>query len=238
MQPNRFPQSSVRNSVSYDAGLRTYFERVYNVMALGLVVTGAVAYGVASVPDLFKMFHGSVLGIAIALAPLGIIFFGLNPSKIHSLSVTAVTGLYFLLTALFGVSLSYIFLLYSSESIARVFFVTSGMFAATSLYGYTTKKDLSSMGSLMMMGLIGIIIAGLVNIFLQSSMVQFVTSVMGVIIFTGLTAWDTQAIKETYNGSNGSQINAKMAVMGALSLYLNFINLFVMLLRLMGNSRD
>lgn len=237
MQQERFPQASVRG-VTYDAGLRAHFSRVYNTMALGLVVTGAVSYGVASVPELFKMFNGSILGIIVALAPLGIVFFGLTPAKIHRMSLGSVSGLYYLLTALFGISLSYIFAMYSTESIARVFFITAGMFAGTSIFGYTTKKDLSGMGGLMIMGLIGIIIASLVNIFLQSTMMQFVTSVMGVIIFTGLTAWDTQRIKETYSEANGSESNAKMAVMGALSLYLNFINLFMMLLRLMGSQRN
>lgn len=238
MQNERFPQVSARSGVTYDVGLREHFGRVYNAMALGLVVTGAVSYGVASVPELFRMFNGTILGIIVMLAPLGIVFFGLTPSRMHSMSVGAISGLYYLLTALFGISLSYIFMMYSSESIARVFFVTAGMFAGTSVYGYTTKRDLSGMASLMVMGLIGIIIAGLVNIFLQSTMVQFVTSVIGVIVFTGLTAWDTQNIKETYREANGVETNAKLAVMGALSLYLNFINLFMMLLRLFGSQRN
>ncbi len=221
-----------------DAGLRAHFQSVYNTMALGLVVTGGLAYGVASSPDLLKLFHGTFLGIVIALAPLGILFFGLSPSRLHRMSVGAVTGLYFLLTALFGVSLSYIFLAYAGESIARVFFITAGMFAATSIYGYTTRKDLSSMGSLMVMGLIGIIIASIVNIFMQSAMMQFVISWIGVIVFTGLIAWDTQRIKETYSIGHGREANAKLAVMGALSLYLDFINLFVTLLRLFGSSRN
>jgi FtsH-binding integral membrane protein len=238
MQNDRFPQASARSGVTYDAGLREHFGRVYNMMALGLVVTGAISYGVASVPELFKMFNGSILGLVVMLAPLGIMFFGLTPAKIHRMSLTMVSGLYYLITALFGISLSYIFAMYASESIARVFFITAGMFAATSVYGYTTKKDLSGMGGLMVMGLIGIIIASLVNIFLQSTMLQFVTSVIGVIVFTGLTAWDTQNIKETYSEANGSESNSKMAVMGALSLYLNFINLFMMLLRLFGSQRQ
>jgi FtsH-binding integral membrane protein len=238
MQQDRFPQVQTRTGVTYDAGLRAHFQRVYNTMALGLLVTGAVAYGVAAVPQLLAMFHGTILGIVVALAPLGIIFFGLTPRKIHSMSLGMVNGLYYLLTALFGVSLAYIFAVYSGESIARVFFITAGMFAATSVFGYVTKKDLSGMGGLMIMGLIGILIASIVNIFLQSSMVMFVTSVIGVIVFTGLIAWDTQNIKETYREANGAESNAKLAVMGSLSLYLNFINLFMMLLRLMGSQRN
>jgi uncharacterized protein len=238
MTQDRFPQQSVRGGVTYDEGLRAHFSRVYNTMALGLLVTGAVAYGVAMTPQLFQLVNGTFLGIIIALAPLGIIFFGLTPNRIRSMSLSTVSGLYYLLTGLFGLSLSYIFLAYSGESIARVFFITAGMFAGTSIFGYTTKRDLSGMAGLMIMGLIGIIIAGLVNIFLQSSMVQFVTSVMGVVIFTGLTAWDTQAIKESYNSAHDGESSAKMAVMGSLSLYLNFINLFMMLLRLMGSQRN
>ena len=238
MQSDRFPQVSARSGVTYDAGLRAHFQRVYNTMALGLVVTGLISFGIASTPALFQMVNGTILGIVVALAPLGILFFGLSPSRIQRMSLGAVNAMYYLVTALFGISLSYIFAMYSGESIARVFFITAGMFAATSVFGYTTKKDLSGMGGLMIMGLIGIIIASLVNLFLQSTMLQFVTSVLGVIIFTGLTAWDTQNIKETYREANGADSNAKMAVMGALSLYLNFINLFVMLMRLMGSQRQ
>lgn len=236
MQDNRNVYAKPRET-SIDAGLQAHMQRVYNMMAAGLVVTGAIAYWVSSVPQIFAMFHGTILGIVVALAPLGIIFFGLTPHKVARMSMTAVTALYFALTALFGVSLSYIFLAYSTESIARVFFITASMFAAMSIYGYTTKKDLTGMGSLMFMGLIGIIIAMVVNIFLQSAMIHFVTSAIGVVVFTGLTAWDTQRIKETYHMSYGQDVLYKTAVMGALSLYLDFINLFVMLLRLFG-GRD
>lgn len=218
-----------------DAGLQAYMQRVYNMMSLGLVFTGAISYLVASTPQFVQAVHGTFLGLIIALAPLGIMFFGLNPRKLHAMSVGKVTGLYFLLTGLFGVSLSYIFLAYSTESIARVFFITASMFAATSIYGYTTKKDLTSLGSLMFMGLVGIIIASLINIFLRSEMLHFVTSAIGVLVFTGLTAWDTQRIKETYYAAHDRETLTKIAVMGALSLYLDFINLFIMLLRLFGN---
>lgn len=237
MEPNRYSIPKSREG-SFDAGLQSHMQRVYNTMALGLVVTGFVAYFVASTPALLQAVYGTPLSWVVMLAPLGIIFFGLNPAKIQRMSMGTVSGLYYLLTALFGVSLSYIFLAYTHENIARVFFITAAMFAGTSIYGYTTKKDLSGMGGLMMMGLIGIIIASLVNLFMQSSMVNFVVSVIGVIVFTGLTAWDTQYIKESYRTSGGGESAAKMATMGALSLYLNFINLFMMLLRLMGNSRN
>lgn len=218
-----------------DRGLQGYMQRVYNAMAMGLVFTGTVAWFTYQTPQLFQSIHGTWAGLIVALAPLGIVFFGLTPHKVARMSVGAVTGLYLLLTGLFGLSLSYIFVAYSSESIARVFFITAGMFSATSIYGYTTKKDLTSMGSLMFMGLIGIIIAGLVNLFLQSAMLHFVTSAIGVVVFTGLTAWDTQRIKEMYSISHGTEALTKTAIMGALSLYLDFINLFMMMLRLFGN---
>ena len=234
----QFSGSKSKPVSGIDEGLRAHFQRVYNMMAAGLATTGVISYGVAQVPALFQAVHGTLLGIVIMLAPLGILFFGLTPRKMHSMSVTAVTSLYFVFTALFGISLSYLFAVYSGESLARVFFITAGMFAATSVDGYTTKKDLSGLGSLMFMGLIGILIAGIVNIFLQSAMVYFVTSVIGVIVFTGLIAWDTQAIKETYNEAMGQESLAKLAVMGALRLYLDFINLFLFLLRLFGGNRN
>lgn len=240
MSDNRYTIPRSREAgTAVDAGLRAHMQRVYNAMAAGLVLTGTLAYAVSSTPNLREIYYSnSILQWVVILSPLAIVFFGLTPRRVQNMSIGAVTGLYLLLTALFGVSLSSIFLVYSAESIARVFFITAGMFAATSIYGYTTKKDLASMGSLMFMGLIGIIIASLVNIFLQSTMLHFVTSVIGVIVFTGLTAWDTQFIKESYRQAGAGEGAAKMAVMGALNLYLNFINLFMMLLRLFGSARQ
>ncbi len=237
MQPDRNSFATKRET-TIDVGLRTHMQRVYNMMAIGLVLTGVLAYAVGTSEELFQLYYSiPMLPIIVGLAPLGIIFFGLTPSKVQRMSVGKVTGLYLTLTALFGISLSSIFMVYSTESIARVFFITAGMFSATSIYGYTTKKDLTSLGGFMFMGLIGLIIASLVNIFMQSTMLHFMISWAGVIIFTGLTAWDTQNIKETYNASYGHDSLTKMAVMGALRLYLDFINLFIMLLRLFG-GRD
>lgn len=234
MSDNRY-QTAQSREASVDRGLQAYMQKVYNVMALGLVVTGLVAWFTYQTPQFFNAIHGSWLGLVVALSPLAIIFFGLTPHKVARMSVGAVNGLYYLMTGLIGLSLSYIFAAYSGESIARVFFIAAGMFAATSIYGYTTKKDLSSLGSLMIMGVIGVIIAMIVNIFLQSAMLQFVISIIGVIAFTGLTAWDTQRIKEMYNATIGQSATAKMATMGALSLYLDFINLFQFLLMILGN---
>ena len=225
-------------SKTIDEGLRAHMSRVYNMMAIGLVLTGVLAYAVGTSEELLRIYMGnSLIYWTVILAPLGIVFFGLTPGRVRRMSIGAVAALYLTLTGLFGISLSTIFLVYSTESIARVFFITAGMFSATSIYGYTTKKDLTSMGSFMFMGLIGIIIATLVNFFMQSSALHFAISVIGVIVFTGLTAWDTQRIKETYHASYGQDSLTKMAIMGALSLYLDFINLFIMLLRLFG-GRD
>lgn len=236
MQPDNMPSYAKARETTFDAGLRVHMQRVYNMMAIGLVVTGMLAYAVASIEGLREFYYSnSLLHMAIMVAPLGIIFFGLTPAKVTRMKVGTVAGLYIALTALFGISLSSIFLVYSAESITRVFFITAGMFSVTSIYGYTTRKDLAAMGSLMFMGLIGIIIASIVNFFMHSTMMEFVISVIGVIVFTGLTAWDTQRIKETYSASHSHETVTKMAIMGALSLYLDFINLFLMLLRLFGN---
>ncbi len=219
-----------------DAGLQAHMQGVYRKMCLGLIVTGAIAFAVANTPVLFNLVFGTPLIWVAMLAPLAIVWFGFSPRKMQTKSTGYVTGMFLLVAGLFGLSFASIFHAFSGESIARVFFITSGMFAAMSLYGYTTKKDLTSMGSFLFMGLIGIIIAMVVNLFIQSEAVHFAISVIGVIVFTGLTAWDTQRIKESYHVSFGSEANAKAATMGALGLYLNFINLFMMLLHLMGNQ--
>lgn len=165
--------------------------------------------------------------------------FGFTPGRMHRLPAGQLQTLFFVYAGLMGLSMASIFLAYTAESIARVFFITAGMFAATSLYGYTTKRDLSRMGSFMIMGVIGLLIASVVNIFLKSSMLYFVTSAIGVIVFTGLTAWDTQRLKETYAyGSSMVGANAKLAVEGALNLYLNFVMLFQYMLSFMGNARE
>ena len=200
------PRYSIPESreTAVDAGLQAYMQRVYNVMAAGLVVTGLVAYFVSTSPMLVQAIHGTWLGLIVIFSPLVILFFGLTPERVQRMSVTAVSGLYFGITALIGLSLSYIFLAYTSESIARVFFITAGMFAAMSIYGYTTRRDLTAFGSFLFMGLIGLILAMVVNWFLQSAMLQFVISGAGVLIFTGMTAWDTQRIKEQYHVSYAS----------------------------------
>ena len=218
-----------------DAGLRAYMLRVYNYMTGGLALTGLVAYAVASSPALSDIINGSGLSIVVMLAPLAFVLvlsFG-----IHKLKASTAQVLYWAFAAVMGVSMSFIFLAYTGASITRVFFITAGTFGAMSLYGYSTKRDLTAWGSFLIMGLIGIIIAMIVNIFIQSTMMHFVISVIGVLVFVGLTAYDTQKIKESYSADDGTEIMAKKSIMGALRLYLDFLNLFLMLLRLFGARR-
>ncbi len=221
-----------------DEGLRSFMLSVYNYMGLGLAITGIVALVVASTPALWQPIFGTPLKWVVMLAPLGFVFF--LSARIQSMSASAAQITFWLFAGVMGLSMASIFLFYTGESIARVFFVTAATFGAVSLYGYTTKRDLTGMGSFLFMGLIGIVIASLVNLFIGSSALQFAVSVIGVLVFTGLTAWDTQRLKNQYLGSlqMGGELVAKGAIMGALSLYLNFINLFMMMLQLFGNQRN
>lgn len=221
------------HALAYSEGLRTYMLRVYNYMALGLGLTGAVALLVVSSPAILHAIL-PVMWLFI-LAPLGLVFF--LSFRINAIQYSTAQMVFWLYAALNGVAFSVLFLAYTYESIARVFFITAGTFAAMSLYGYTTRKDLSAWGSFLFMGLIGIIIASLVNLFVGSSMLQFMVSIAGVLIFTGLTAYDTQAIKEDYVEGVSQEVAGKKAIFGALRLYLDFINLFLMLLRLLGDRR-
>ena len=220
----------------YDEGLRRHMLRVYNIMGLGLVVTGLVAMLVASTPAIYGPIFGSPLKWVVMLAPLAFIF--VFSMKMETMTASTAQALFWTFCALMGLSMASIFVVFTGQSIARTFFITAAMFGATSLYGYTTKRDLSKMGSFLMMGLIGIVIASLVNLLVGSSALQFAISIIGVLVFTGLTAYDTQSIKEQYAEGFGGEGNAKLAVMGALSLYLNFINLFQMLLSLTGQRED
>ena len=218
-----------------DVGLRRYMLQVYNYMASGLALTGIVAYMTASSDVMINTIFGSPLKWVVMLAPLGLVFF-LSARIAHVKAATAQT-IFWVFAVLMGLSMASIFLAFTGTSIARVFFITAGTFAGMSLYGYTTKKDLSGWGSFLMMGLIGVIIASLVNIFLQSSALHFVISVVGVLVFVGLTAYDTQKIKAIYSEADDSETYTKKAIMGALNLYLDFINLFIMLLHLFGDRR-
>jgi uncharacterized protein len=218
-----------------DAGLRAHMQHVYNYMAGGLVLTGIVAYG-AAVSGFYQSIAGTPLIWIVMLAPLGFVLalsFG-----IQRMSAGTAMTLFWIYAAVMGLSLAGIFLVYTGTSIARVFFITAATFGAMSLYGYTTRSDLSGFGSFLLMGLIGIVIASIVNIFVGSSALQFAISIIGVIVFVGLTAYDTQRIKEMYLESDTAETAGKKAVLGALALYLDFINLFMMLLQLFGQRRQ
>jgi FtsH-binding integral membrane protein len=235
--PDRsYTTRTVTGATDIDVGLRQYMLRVYNYMTGGLAVTGIVAYLVSTSATLMQTIYGTPLAWVVMLAPIGFVLF--FSFRIQKMSVVAAQAVFWAFAAAMGLSLSYIFAVYTGASIARVFFITAGTFAAMSLYGYTTKRDLTAWGSFLFMGLIGIIIASVVNMFLASSALNFAISVIGVLVFVGLTAYDTQKIKETYLESDGAAVMAKKAIMGALNLYLDFINLFIMLLRLFGSVRQ
>jgi FtsH-binding integral membrane protein len=248
-------QSQAQTGALIDEGLRSYMLKVYNLMALALVITGVAALAFAMMattndPSLAqatlpngKMLTGlgyaiyaSPLKWAVMLAPIGLVFF--LSFRIQHMSTSTAQLTFWIYAALMGVSLSSIFLRYTSDSIVQTFFVTAAAFGALSLYGYTTKKSLSGMGSFLIMGLFGLIIASIVNIFLQSSAMQFAISAIGVLIFAGLTAYDTQKIKEMYFDGDDMATAGRKAIMGALTLYLDFINLFTFLLHFMGNRDE
>jgi FtsH-binding integral membrane protein len=218
-----------------DLGLRQYMLRVYNFMAGGLAVTGLVAY-VAAASGFYQQIAGTPLIWLVMLAPLGAVLF--LTFRIERVSVGTAQAIFWGYAALMGLSLAGIFLVFTHTSIARVVFISAATFAAMSLYGYTTRRDLTQFGSFLFMGLIGIVLASLINIFLASSALQFAISVIGVLLFTGLTAYDTRRIKEMYLAGDTGEVTAKKAIMGALTLYLDFINLFVMLLQLVGQRRE
>ena len=227
--------TTARTGAQVDVGLRNYMLRGYNYMATGLGLTGLTAYFVAITPSLFNAIYGTPLYWVVALAPLGFVFY--LSARLHKISFAKAQTVFWIFSGVMGLSMAYIFIAFTGTSIARVFFITAGTFAGMSLYGYTTKKDLTGWGSFLFMGLIGIIIAMIVNIFLQSGMLSFIISCVGVLVFVGLTAYDTQRIKEMYYASDHPEISGKKAIMGALKLYLDFINLFIMLLHLFGQRR-
>jgi hypothetical protein len=234
-QPRWTVRPAVGARADVDVGLRDYMLRIYNYMASGLALTGIVAYVFAQSGYYAQVAHTPLIWV-IMLAPLGLVMW--LSYGIGRMQAGTAQALFWVYAGLMGLSLASIFLVFTGESIARVFFITAGTFAAMSLYGYTTQRDLTQFGSFLFMGLIGIILAGLVNMFLHSSALQFAISVIGVIVFVGLTAYDTQSIKEMYFEYDDGSVASKKAVMGALRLYLDFINLFMMLLQLMGARRD
>jgi FtsH-binding integral membrane protein len=216
----------------FDEGLRKHMLRVYNYMGIGLVLTGIVAMVVGTTPALYVPIFQTPLKWVVMLAPLAFVFF--FSFRIQTMSASTAQMMFWAFCAVMGLSLASVFLVFTGTSIARTFFIAATMFGATSLYGYTTKRDLSNIGSFLMMGLFGVIIASIVNIFLGSSALQFAISVIGIVVFVGLTAWDTQNIKEQYAENHDQESQQKLAVFGALSLYLNFVNIFQLLLNFTG----
>jgi len=244
--------AGTRVDAGIDEGLRAYMLKVYNLMALGLAITGVAAlatvmFATTSDPasavatlgngkmltSLGVALYGSPLKWVVMLAPLGMVFF--LSARIHTLSVSSAQTMFWVFAGLMGLSLSSIFLVYTSASIVQTFFITAASFGALSLFGYTTKRDLTGMGSFLIMGVFGLIIAMIVNIFLGSPALQFAISAIGVLIFAGLTAYDTQKIKEMYFEGDEVLVAGRKAIMGALTLYLDFINLFSFLLAFLGN---
>lgn len=243
VQPSQYSQA---RAATRDAGLRAYMLRIYNYMASALALTGIVALFAANSPAflsaIYNVQEGHVvgmngLGYLIMFAPFGLVLWlGMG---LQNMSVRTAQAIYWGYATLIGLSLSSIFLVYTGESVARTFFVTAGTFGAMSIYGYTTQRDLTQFGSFLVMGLIGLFVAMLVNVFLQSSGLGFAISVMGVLIFVGLTAWDTQKLKAQYYHMGGSsEMMAKVSIIGALTLYMDFINIFLYLLRFMGDRRN
>lgn len=240
----------ISDQATYDAGLRTHMIRVYNYMASGLALSGIVAFLIFNYEPVRNVFFQmgmtrggniipvglNVMGWVAVIAPFGLLL--LMGFRAAQMSLTSVQGIYWAVTGLMGVSLSLVLFQYTGASVARTFFVTAASFGALSLYGYTTKRDLTAMGKFLFMGLIGIVLASLVNMFLGSSGLSFIISILGVLIFSGLIAYDTQKIKEQYDDAYGSDVADKLAVFGALSLYLDFVNLFQFLMSFLGQNRD
>jgi uncharacterized protein len=238
MELNRSAMPRTRET-TFDVGLQKHFQSVYNIMALGLCVTGLSAYIVAQIPAAQQFFmmaaQNPMIGLAIMALPMMAVMMLFSPKRLRTASFQSLVLGFVGFSAIWGALLSVIFMVYDPISIVKTFFVTAGTFAVMSVWGYTTKRDLASMGSFLRMGAIGLLLAIVVNVFFQSPVMHMAISAIGVLIYTGLIAWDTQNIKETYSYAHGHDSNSKLAVMGALSLYMNFIMLFQFLLQFMGN---
>lgn len=234
----RHIQQTAALGVSYDEGLRRHFSKVYSTMSVGLMVTGGVAFAVSSSQSLVALLFGTPLVYLVMFAPLLFTMFGFTPDRIMRKSAAELRTLFYAFSAVFGLSMATVFIVFTGADIARAFFITAGTFAAMSIFGYTTRMDLSKMSSFLMMGSIGLLMAMVVNIFMQSSMMHFVISAAGVLVYTLWTAFHTQMLKQTYNVMNGDEANAKSGVLGALSLYIDFMMLFQFILSLMGGNRN
>jgi len=236
MFENQIPaqQSSSSQSLSFDAGLRSHMSRIYNRMTLGVLVTAVVAYFVGNSPELLALFLGGPQKWIVMLAPLAIVFFGFNPAKMSS---KAMSISFFLLSALYGISFAAIFVVFTGESIAKAFFIATAMFAGLSIFGYSTKKNLDGVGSFAVMGVWGVLILGIINIFIGSTVMGNIISVVSIVAFAGITAWETQRMKEMYSPRADVEMTSRMSWMGALNLYISFIAIFQNILHLMGNRQ-
>ncbi len=241
MDNNRFMSNANAQASQIDVGLRAYMLGVYNHMTTALAITGFFALGLSflvgpslnELTEIGYLVYGSPLKWLIMLAPIGMVFY--IAARLNSISSTKARNLFYVYAGLMGLSLSSLLLVYTGASVVRVFFITAGAFAALSLYGYTTKKSLSGLGSFLMMGVFGLIIAQIVNIFMASTQLDFLISIVGVLIFAGLTAYDTQKIKNMYLARDNNEMSGKKSVLGALTLYLDFILMFQFLLMFLGN---
>lgn len=222
-------------SLEIDQGLRTFMQKVYSHMGIGLAITGLVAYFVGNNEAMLGAIYGTPLAWVVMFAPLG--FSLLFSFRLHAMAGSTAQALFMVFAGLMGLSLSYIFAVYTEASIVKTFFVSSATFLSMSIYGYTTKRDLSGMGSFFMMGLIGLVLAMVVNLFLGSSALEFAISVIGVLLFTGLAAYDTQKVKEFYWEADGGEVATRKSILGAFVLYMDFINLFLFILRFLGDRR-
>jgi FtsH-binding integral membrane protein len=241
-----YTKSFTATQKTIDQGLRDYMLKTYNYMSMALALTGIMAFGTLYFPPLSRLMFNmgpngefignSGLGLVITIAPLAIAFYFF--AGIGRMSIDTAKVLFWVYSALTGMSLSSLGLIYTGTSIAQTFFICASVFGGMSLYGYTTKRDLTSLGSFFIMGLIGLVITSVVNIFLQSPAIYFATSIIGVIVFMGLIAWDTQKIKHMYFVHGGGEVGQKMSIMAAFSLYLDFLNLFLYMLRFFGNKRN
>lgn len=235
MQPDRYtPTPATAARASVDAGLRAHLQSIYNRMCMGVLVTAITAFVVANTPALLSLFLGGPQAYVVMLAPLAVVWFGFNPMTMNSGKLRIS---FFLLSVLYGISFATIFIAYAKEDIARAFFIASAMFAGLSIFGYTTRKNLDGLGTFCFMGVIGVLILGLVNLFVQSSMLMNVISGVSIIAFAGMTAWQTQSMKEMYSAAHGAESNSRMAWAAALNLYISFIAMFSHILHLLGNNR-
>lgn len=237
MQDNRFMNASAAQAASIDVGLRAYMLGVYNHMTTALALTGFAAFAtkwaVLSVPGVGQLLFGSPLAYVIMFAPIGMVLW--LSVRINKMSAPKARNLFYAYAAIMGISLSTILLAYTGSSVARAFFITAGAFAGLSIYGYTTKRNLSALGSFLIIGVVGLLLASIANIFIGSTQMEFLISIVGVFLFAGLTAYDTQRIKSMYSAGDDASVAGRKSIFGALMLYLDFINMFLFLVRLIGN---